>query len=163
MNSNKWDALGPELVVQAYGIDRVCGRPAPWIRPLDSAISAQRLIGSRGLGQWHLLLWWIISDGSVDEMSSSCGFDTRYKCGYQTSTSFFPYIEPGSAEAHHWLRRGSAVSKHATEFANILFDGKSCYSMGITLSARLIKCVTLDLCGHGYCMLTPWRIILKMW
>ena len=35
MNSNKSDVLGPDLVVQAYGIDRACGRPAPWIRPLD--------------------------------------------------------------------------------------------------------------------------------
>ena len=38
MNSNKPDALGPELVVQAYGIDQACGRPAPWIRPLDIAV-----------------------------------------------------------------------------------------------------------------------------
>ena len=34
MNSNKSDAEGPGLVVQVYGIDRACGRLAPWIRPL---------------------------------------------------------------------------------------------------------------------------------
>ena len=33
MNSNKSDALDPDLVVQAYGIDRACGRAAPRIRP----------------------------------------------------------------------------------------------------------------------------------
>ena len=34
MNSNKSGTLGPDLVVQEYGIDRTCGRPAPWVRPL---------------------------------------------------------------------------------------------------------------------------------
>ena len=32
MNSNKSDAVGPDLIVQAYGIDRAGGRPVPWIR-----------------------------------------------------------------------------------------------------------------------------------
>ena len=38
LNSNKSDALGPDLVVQAYDIDRACGRPAPWIRPLGPVL-----------------------------------------------------------------------------------------------------------------------------
>ena len=38
MNSNKSDALGPDLLVQAYGIDQACGRPAPWIRSLNNQV-----------------------------------------------------------------------------------------------------------------------------
>ena len=39
MNSKKSDALGPDLVVQAYAIDRVCGtcRPATWIKPQSNS------------------------------------------------------------------------------------------------------------------------------
>ena len=39
-------SLGPDLVVQAFGIDRACGRPAPWIRPLVASLMSIYFTGN---------------------------------------------------------------------------------------------------------------------
>ena len=46
VNSTKSDSLGPDLVVQAYSIDRACGRPASWIRPLVASLMSIYFTGN---------------------------------------------------------------------------------------------------------------------
>ena len=55
MNSNLSDALVLDLVVQAYDIDRACGRPAPWIRPLVGIPATMQWLSEniRKRSCWH--------------------------------------------------------------------------------------------------------------
>ena len=70
----------------------------------------------------------LFADGSVEEMSLNCGFDTVYSCGYRTYTQ--PFIDDVSqakdGNKHHWIRHGSPVSKFSFEFRNVLFERECC-------------------------------------
>ena len=163
MNSNKSDALGPDLVVQAYRIDWACGRPAPWIRPPTSPNCGKRRWSCSVFKNWISITsgpfqqkWRVLYNYDISVVQQVGmiinGFARLVKvrsCSSGSSLMFWLCDTPLVCEFQMWGRCGKQTDAnwfHLTCATSYMYFVSKHIYVGITSGQFAGKCHFQDWC-----------------